>query len=112
MPAAGSAARTADAMRASVVIASQSPRSTSESGVSQEPPTQATFGSARKSGAVAAVMPPVGLTAFSQDDDSIADLLAMSGGQTMALSRYPGGREVRLPGIEVHDLDSTDFILI
>ena len=41
-------------------MVSQSPRSTAAVGVSQDPPTQATLGNARNSGAVSRVMPPVG----------------------------------------------------
>jgi len=53
-------ARKAEASRASAVIAAQSPRSIIAFGVSQEPPTQATFGSAKNKGAVSTLTPPVG----------------------------------------------------
>src|SRR6185369_5385114 len=52
--------RRAAAARASSVIAAQSPAVTRSAGVSQEPPTQATLGRARKAGALAGSMPPVG----------------------------------------------------
>src|ERR1700674_2659 len=48
------------ASRARAVILLQSPAATASFGVSHEPPTQPTFGSARKSAADAAVTPPVG----------------------------------------------------
>ena len=53
-------ARKLAAARAKAVIRPQSPAATASAGVSQEPPTHPTFGSARKSGADAAVTPPVG----------------------------------------------------
>src|SRR5437867_12459622 len=49
-----------DASRARAVILPQSPATTASWGVSQDPPTQPTLGRARKSGADAAVTPPVG----------------------------------------------------
>jgi hypothetical protein len=57
--------RKAAACRASAVMPAQSPHATASFGVSQEPPTQATFGSARNSGAISAVMPPVGQNSTS-----------------------------------------------
>src|SRR5439155_24234507 len=50
----------ADASLASRVMASQSLAATALAGVSHEPPTHTTLGRARNSGAVAAVIPPVG----------------------------------------------------
>src|SRR5262249_60121123 len=50
----------AGASRASASIAAQSPASTRGPGATQEPPTHATFGSARYSGAAWRLMPPVG----------------------------------------------------
>ena len=57
----------AAASRASVATRSQSPAASASAGVSQEPPTQPTFGSARYDGAVAAVIPPVGQNRAGRD---------------------------------------------
>src|SRR5450830_1455747 len=60
------------AARASSVMRAQSPAASASFGVSQEPPTQATFLQARKAGAVSSEMPPVGQKVMSGMGPAIA----------------------------------------
>jgi len=55
----------------------QSFSATASAGVSQEPPQTFTFGSARKSGAVASVMPPVGQNTTSVNGPASAYSIAI-----------------------------------
>src|SRR5438552_15606856 len=65
------------ASRARAAILIQSPAATASFGVSHEPPTQPTFGSARKSAADAAVTPPVGQNITSGRAATIASMSSM-----------------------------------